>query len=976
MLNTIFYARVFYVVVFNCFLLPIAYSQPETMLLDWRNEKLPDTIRLQALDSLINDVFWTKQADSALLYIQLQKEIAVKKLLPDWETRALFNKVNLYYRNGDYLLAIPAVETLIERYESLGNREKGLAQAHHRLAYSLRKVGQLKPALHHYERSLEYGERLGDQGRAQRASTLNSMGSMYLNRNNYELAEEKYLASLELHLAIDKKIGVSSNYNNLSNLYYQLKDYDKALNYLPRALALKQEANDFKGIANIYGVYGDIYLDLGQLAKARAYYIKSLQLRQELQLQDDIAASFIQLGQIELLENNPQAALRWCQQGCDIAKELLLWENKTKCYDCLFQTYKIQGDFEQALIHHEALKQMNDSLFNVETTQEIALLEASYQYENQLAKAEATQIALENQAIQQQWWRRIMIGTIVMLALFFLLAWRVGLLRKRKNEELELKNEQINKDRKLISAQAAELEELAVAKNRFFTNISHELRTPLTLIISPLEKFLNNKTTKLSQTARNSLLLVQRNARKLMSLAEELLELSRLETNTAQVQQHTLQLRPFLQQVFGNFSVSATDANLDCQFLYQSDPQLMIESDPQRLERIIDNLLSNALKFTPAGGNVTMIAETTFDTATIGTLTVKVVDTGIGIAEKDLPRIFERYFQANALSNTGQNGNGIGLALAQESARLMQGEIIAERNQHLGTTFILKLPINRVEEVSSAAILIKEKPKDAITTKDRRILIVEDNKELSVFLHEVLADYSCSLAMNGKDAILQLQQAQNQGAAFHLVITDLMMPEMDGVELIKYLKSNDDFTALRSIVLTAKHELADKLQMLRIGVDDYLTKPFSVEELVARVENLLRFQTDEVSLNIDENLNSSANQLWLKQLEENIHQLISEQKDISANIVANVMNTSTRQLLRKIKLITGLSTQQYIQESKLHLARRYLEQKRFYTMAEVAHACGFKTPSYFSRVYLQRFGKRPSNYWSDDSQPSDQVLES
>lgn len=923
-------------------------------------EPLLDSLALHSLDSLIRRVYWNRQLDSTLYYIEQQEVLARRLEIPEWRIRALQNRADLYFFTGDYLACIPANEALIAAYDST-RQFIALSDAHRNLAYALRKVNRSTASLQHYGQSIRYAELAGEPGKSSLAKALNGLGSFYLNRREYDLAKEKYQSSLAIHQAINSTQGLYSNLNNLGLVYAHTGDFETALTYYRQSLEMKQKAGDKRGMANTYGSIGDIYVEWGRRQEARQYFENALQLQQELGLRDESTRSLSQLGRLALLEGQAGQAVQLCRLACDIAEQDQLWQPGLDCYQCLYEAYKALGDFERALDQHERYTMLKDSMFNLQNTQEIAQWEARLQYQEKLAAAESEQTRLANAAEKERLWRWILLGALLA---FGTLTWSVysgSRLRKRQNQLLQEKNAKIAIDREIIQQQAEELAEVAEMKNQFFVNISHELRTPLTLVTGPLQKLLATDGDALPAAARSSLQIVNRNAGKLLDLVEELLELAQLEAGTAVVQEQQLSLPIFLHQLFDNYRPAAEDKSLSYHFHYTGDPVRLL-TDVQRLQKIVNNLLGNAIKFTPADGSVEMRVKWE---AKASQLRIQVQDTGPGIPITQQPYLFDRYFQADPQLG---GGIGIGLALAQESARLMGGEISLQSEPDQGSIFTLQLPAKPAPSVA-----LKAEPEqvphllDGTTANepvnDQPILIVEDNIELQAFIREVLSPYPCSTANNGRAALQMLQQGILRKAPFQLVITDLMMPEVDGSQLVQQIKQDPGLAATRLVVLTAKQEVRAKLQMLRMGIDDYLTKPFLPEELLARVNKLLPARLADPPGEYPLMGDVPSQQRWLQSLEQVVNELLLSQKDLTASTVAAALYVSNRQLLRRIKVATNLSTQQYLQEARLQFVRQRLEQKLYHTVAEAAKVCGFNNVGYFSKVYTQRFGRRPSSYF-------------
>jgi len=932
-------------------------AQASAVFNDRKNDYLPDTIRLQLLDSLIRKVYWRKQVDSSFLLIDQQLEMGLEKGSRNWVTRAYKNRSDLFNRIGDYPNLIPATKDLIASYDS--TQDMGLlAFAYQKIAYAQRKMGLDAASLNSYQISLRWADRAGKEGLRPKAAILNSLGSFYFNRREYDLAKEKYLASLALHRAIKRETGIYSNLNNLGLIHAKTGDYEKAIEYYEISLEMKKASGDKRRMANTLGSLGDIYVEWGRLEMAKKYFLEAKKLQEELGIRDELTRSLTQLGDLARAQGNPQQALEWCSQSCRIAEEDVLWQAALACHKCLYEAHKALGNTTTALSEYELYVAFKDSIFNDKNTREIAAMEAQLIYERQLSDANTEQMILRSTAARERLLRWVFVGLTIGLGL---LSWFIlwgSRMRRKQNEILQEKNIQIDTDRATILRQSNELAEMAKAKDRFFNNVSHELRTPLTLIVSPLEKLLKQNQGQLSAEVMGTLGTVQGNANKLLHLVEELLELAKLEGGTIAKEEQAVVIRPFLQQLFDNYRLLAQDKGIQYDFTFAGESDLVIQVGTRQLEKVIDNLLSNALKFTPAGGQVKIT------TSCIGNpveeLKVEVADTGPGIAPEDLEKIFDRYYQAVNEFEITPGGTGIGLALAQELANFLGGKILVKSESGKGSLFTLKIPvISGLHESEELHALGMDSSK--LSGRRGRILIVEDHPELQSFLARALSEHECFLANNGLEALEALKRAKTKKEPIELLLTDLMMPEMDGTTLVQHIQANEQLRTTKIVILTARHSSMEKLNLLRIGVDDYLTKPFSTEELRLRIERLLThpIENQVVDQGIEEE-KTPPDTRWLKGVETQVERLLKSQQELTAGALASAMNLSNRQLLRKIKGATGLSTQLYIQECKLQLAHRYLNQHRFDNVTEIARASGFSTPAYFSKVFQERFGKAPS----------------
>ncbi|MEL7121922.1 MAG: response regulator [Bacteroidota bacterium] len=576
---------------------------------------------------------------------------------------------------------------------------------------------------------------------------------------------------------------------------------------------------------------------------------------------------------------------------------------------------------------------------------------------------------------KQPWFYTLVAGVIALIA--FLWIRRLRLEKIRLEAEVNKRTQQIRADKEVIAQQAEELMQLDEIKSRFFTNISHELRTPLTLINTPIEKIIKQKASLLSNDIQNSLKNVLKNGRNLLRLVEELLDLSRLEANKIQLNELPTPLAQYTKQIFSAFDSSAHGKKIDYSFETNIPEEEYYLIDRPRVEKILNNLLSNALKFTPKEGKVN------FEVDKIeGELIFKVADSGRGIPTEDVPFVFDRYFQTSRTDIVKGGGAGIGLALSKELATLMEGKLKVESSWGEGSIFSLYLPAKATKGVTS--IIEKQMIEAPIEeevavinqqqNKAANILMVEDNIDMQNLIVSLLSEnYHFHIANDGEEAWNWIINGKIKVEEIDLILSDIMMPNMDGYELLEKIKQLKEWQQIPIVMLTARADQENKLQALRLGVDDYILKPFSPEELQVRLANLIQNYHSkkeyfrEASNNVEVQFESttSADQQWLQKIETLAKDALEKRTDLTVLFLAEELAMSERNLRRKVKLLTGLSAKQYIQEVKLQKARHLLENKTFNTVAEISYACGFNTPGYFSQVYEKHYGKKPTEYLSN-----------
>lgn len=573
-----------------------------------------------------------------------------------------------------------------------------------------------------------------------------------------------------------------------------------------------------------------------------------------------------------------------------------------------------------------------------------------------------------------RWWFITLCLLGIGLLLWLLHNLRIAQLKKRQLELESIvaqRTEKIRADKILIEQQAEELKALDKIKDQFFTNISHELRTPLTLILGPLSSLLGD-SSNFSNKHFTYLNVIKRHTNYLMKRINEIMELNRLEAKKGQINLQPIRLYNFIKLILGSFESIAPQKNIQFSFEYQMEKNIQILIDKDKFEHIIYNFLSNAFKYTPKDGKVKVIVEEVDHQ-----LRLVVKDTGIGIREEDIPNLFERFFQAKNADMA--SSSGVGLALCKEIAELLGGKVWATSKLGKGSSFFFEVPYSEAigmieeeitgvnEKQSQIALnhLIQDKPDKK---NNSTILVTEDNPELRDYIQMILSEnYQVYTTSNGKEALDWLSKNPEPS----LIISDIMMPIMDGFELLKHIKNTDQYRHIPMVMLTARHNIETKLSALQLGVDDYITKPFNEQELIIRIQNLLKNQKEKRSFVQEDNQKNNANtivltlsksdQKWLDDLENLVNENLNNNQFTVASC-AEHFHISERQLQRRIKKLTGLNLNKYIRLAKLNQARELLKKGEIATVSEVAYQVGFETTAYFSKLFYQEYGKRPTEY--------------
>ena len=509
-------------------------------------------------------------------------------------------------------------------------------------------------------------------------------------------------------------------------------------------------------------------------------------------------------------------------------------------------------------------------------------------------------------------------------------------------------------------------EEANKAKLQFFTNISHELRTPLTLIADPVNYIIHDDN--LNSQQRSMLQIVQRNVLVLTQLVSEILDFRKVQNGKMELRLSDFNLSESMKQWIMLFSASAQKKHIAISM--NAPDTVMLRADQDKIERICYNLLSNALKYTFEGGEITLMAKEEG-----GRVMISVADNGCGISSDELPYIFDRFYQAK---NAGR-GTGIGLAIVKAFTELHHGEVSATSIEGKGSTFTIHIPVRQKGEVTNQPTekieqLVEPSSAEEVPNQARHIdeliqpyqtdkpevLIIDDNIDIRTYLRSVLSEkYNVSEAADGK---VGLELARK--IVPDIVLSDIMMPVMDGLAFCQQLKTDKAISHIPVILLTARSLDEQRAEGYEHGADAYLSKPFSLRLLLSRIDNLIESrkklnQTWSKGVEDDEigNISNEIDKSFLKQLRKIIQENLAN-SDLSVEQIGDEIGLSRVQLYRKVKALTGYSPVEIVRKARLTRARHLLQTTER-TVSEVAYAVGFSTPSYFSKCYKDEFGENP-----------------
>lgn len=854
-------------------------------------------------------------------------------------------------------------------------------------AYALKSLARLYAQNGEYSTAVEFAldalrlyEELEDQKEI--CITNITLGVVYRFQGKYEESLRFYRRAEEVALNQDYDTLKAAIWGNMGNVYHDIKSYDEALKYHKKSLEIDQAFNNEQGMGNSYHNIGMLYRAKGQYEQAIDYYQRSLAIDLKKGNQVYIGISYLEFTITYLESGNLSKALEFAERALEIAENTNSKGLKIKILAYFPIIHSGLGDTDKALAYNRAFKALSDSLQTEIVSEQIAEMQTKYETEqkDKELSLQNLQIDAQQTSLKQQRLFLLIFGGIFLLTLLsaYLLFNRYKL--KQRNRRLQLENQQFRLSKDLeekaqkadeARREAEHIKQLDQMKSQFFANISHEFRTPLNLILAPLQQ-------KRTSIPEGEIGMIRRNAKRLLRLVNQLLDLARIEVGLMKMQLRNIELSRFVSGIAQAFYSLAEAKKIN----YQIDiPErdYVARIDPDKLEKILYNLLSNAFKFTPEEGRVSIHMSKEGEDS----IRIAVSDTGIGVRADLKEKIFDRFYQIDSSKTRAYEGSGIGLALTKELVDLLKGHIALDSQEGKGSTFTLDLPVtfltnqevdlynasleDAFESENYASLLVTSNATTIISNEHNGelpiLLIVEDNMELREYMSSQLSNYfNILVAPNGQEG---LQVAQEKVP--DLIITDIMMPQMDGFSLTKHIREDERTSHIPIILLTAHDDGEAKIKGFSTGAEQYLVKPFELEELIARTNALLAQRKRlhqkfgrEVILQPSEIILPNRDAIFLentvKVIEDNI-----ENPAFTVEHLQKEIGMSRMQLHRKLKALTNQSTSEFIRSIKLKRAAQLLLQPGM-QVTEVAYQSGFNHLSYFAKCFKEQFGVSPSEY--------------
>ena len=782
------------------------------------------------------------------------------------------------------------------------------------------------------------------------AKSLNGIGDISLLFGYYNDAEKHFREALKYEVSLQSPREEAISYANLGTIFEIQYKYDSAYVYYQKSLERNKIAKSNIGVGLSLLKLGELYEKEQKYDLAKNEYQKAYEVLDETFNRWHWLQACLSIARIHFVTDNIPEFKYYIDLAESTAKEIESPVHVANVYLQKHNYYIKQGKTQLALDHYKQYIILQDS---VQGTQKASrFVEAREVHDQNKTAIQLYQIHAANKIKQQKRESIIYMSWLIIIVTLILLTLLCYSYKQRTKSNKILKR-------------------LETARSDFFTNITHELRSPL-CVIQGLNQQMQEKVNITEEEKVSFMGAIERQSGNLLNLVNQLLDIAKLKKGSDDAQWKYGNIISYLEMTAEAFKVYTDEKGINLTF-YSSIDVVELDYIPSYIDKIFSNLLSNAIKHTNPGGKIEFIVDVRNSS---NTLSISVKDTGEGIPQEELARIFDMFYQSPYAKNIA--GTGIGLAFTEMMVGKMKGKIEVESELGKGTIFIINLPIN--QKYQSKALFFKEDkksnnrqienlkqektPQDIENNTLPLILIVEDNSDNVLYFKALLKEqYKVITAWNGEEGLNAAQESIPD-----LVITDLMMPVMDGYEFVRKMKQNRLLNHIPIIMVTAKAENEDRIKSLRLGVDAFISKPFHQDDLLVRIKNILenrrvlkeKYMNTIIRDKAENKLHKDPNIEFLQTFTSIIHTELNN-PELSSFFLADKMAMSASQLNRKINGVAGYSTISYVLKIKLNKAMELLANEDL-SIAEVSDACGFYDISHFSRLFKKEFGIAPSHY--------------
>lgn len=905
----------------------------------------------ETTDSLVRLAMTEQQLDSLFrLYDNQHNQLGMITVLRELgqkqRNESRFEDALKTHNRG--LILAEAADDTIETVRALNN-----------LGTDYRRLGVLDAATTCHYQALKICEENKDTSavaRKNRVISLNGLANIYLSTGNYQRADSVLRLALAGEQSLGSHLGQAINYANLGAIHEHYGNMDSALIYYRQSMRLNEQAGSSLGIALCHTNIGGLYAKKKQYDLAAKEYDRAYALMHE--SKDEWHALNVQIAMAKLyMETKHYShAMSQLDDALKTAGDIKSVEHQAEIYQAYYLLHKQQGKVAEALRYHEKATALQDSVVDMEKINRIqnASLQVERERRDWLVGKANEQYAKERSVRVTSF---TVFVVIVVLFAILLAALAVVLRARVRSQKM--------------------MQRLSRVRETFFTNVTHEFRSPLTIILGLSNDLASSDS--LPQTMRSKAGAIERHGNNMLLLINQLLDISKVKSAIGEADWRHGNIVTYMSMVVDSYTETAQHQAIALTF---DSRWKNIEMDfvPDYMQKILNNLISNAFKFTDEGGSITVGISRMSNKK----IELFVADTGVGISEEDQKQIFEPFYQAKG--DARHLGTGIGLSLVSQVVKAMDGTIKVHSVVGKGTTFTIVLPLRhggglwKAYEgtvVKPQTISAGDMPIDVTPGNSQKplVLIIEDNTDVAQLIgSRLLADYDVCYASDGYSGLKKAEQLVPD-----IIITDLMMPGMSGLEVCRQIRSNELTSHIPIIIVSARVTDEDRIKGLEMGADAYLCKPFNDEELRVRVKKLLeqrrRLQEKYSKMlsgnGADEEVESKAttpantyDQQFLQKVADAVC-LLMDRRQLDVNALASKMCVSPRQLHRKMVALTGQPPSAYIQVIKMKRACYLLKHEPQVSLEEIADRLGFDHYSGFFHAFKKATGVSPKKYRQD-----------
>ena len=852
--------------------------------------------------------------------------------LREWGTalrkESRFEKALEVHRKG--LRQAEAVADTLEWVQALNN-----------IGTDYRRMGVLDAALEYHYLASTLSEECADTSftaRKNRVVSLNGLGNVYMTMYNWESADSVLHLALEGERQLRSPLGQAINYANLGSIFEYRGEIDSALVYYRKSMALNAEAGSTLGISLCHTYLGSIYKKAGRYGDAIREYEAAYRLMLDSNDEWHALNTIIALADIYDITGDDSPEIEYLAQAKEVAERIKSPEHLSQIYTLYYKYYKRKGEWRTALDFYEQATVQQESIVNIEKVNRIQNTRLNIERGRQEQQMDEARHRLEQEHSKRMVGFCILgAGLLIAISVLALVLYS-NRLRRRNHQALK---------------------KLTVIRENFFTNITHEFRTPLTVILALSRDLQREGSEKVKKSART----IERQGNGLLALINQLLDISKIKSNVGDPDGINGDITLHITMIMDGWREYAAGRNVDLQL--RATENVVMDFVPDYVNKVLNNLLSNAFKFTPEYGKITVTVSRDGNL-----LKVDIADTGAGMDKETLSHIFEPFYQAEDRC-AQYEGSGVGLALVKQIMDAVKGSISAESQPGRGTVFHIEAPIhNNARGIAGAGSCVcVQLPQDIPVPADsecednrRRLLVIEDNGDIAAYIGSLFeGDYAVSYASNGREG---LEKALD--IVPDIIITDLLMPGMDGLEVCRQIRGNEIVSHIPIIAVTAKITEEERIRGFEAGADAYIAKPFNADELRTRAEKLLernlrlRGKSEGAEPDSARQIPDAQRQFLTKTV-DCIYYLL-DRRQLNVNTLSWSLCMSPRQLHRKLVAITGDSPAAYCLKIKMKKAANLLETKPSLTIEDIAERCGFEHASNFYTAFKKTYGVTPMEF--------------